>query len=229
MRWEVAAETLEQTWGPDAPHFSVWGQTRVAGKSHFKRYGLMPLVPNDRVLVIDNKGGDPTWRGWGKDIGRLKKAMFRREGHKPRDGHYRLVLPRKTAEARAICAEALERCFTEGEWVIVLDEGRAITDPRAPNLNLRPAVDELFLRGGSRGLMLVHGSQAPRWCTSCAYSECAHSAIGRTRDAQVHQRLQETSGFTRELVPTLAALQRHEFLLISEGGDVLMITKAPPK
>lgn len=224
--WQVVADQLDNDWNPDAPHMSVWGQTRVAGKSHLIRHGLTPLLTGDRVLVIDCKGGDRTWAGWGKPISRLRRAMFRNEGHKPRDGWYHLIAPRGLP-GRDVVREALERVYTEREWVLILDEGGVITRPRPPFLNLQAPVDELLTNGGGRDIMVVHGSQAPRWCTGCAYSECAHSFIGRTKDTEVQKRLREIGGYTRTLDPVLQRLQRRNFLYLGDGGDTLYITQAP--
>lgn len=227
--WSVVEDQLAATWTPEAPHISLWGQTRSAGKSHLTRYGLTPLLTHDRVLVIDTKQGDATWDGWGKDITQLRKAMFRREGHKPRDGWYRLIAPRGVAKGRPAVAEAIERVFLEGEWVIVFDEGRSITDPRAPFLGLRAPVEEVLTMGGGRGIMAVHSTQAPRYCAGSAYTECAHMFCGRTSDTETQKRLREVGGYTRELDPVLMGLRRRQMLYLGDSGDTLYITQAPPK
>lgn len=228
--WQVVAAQLDATWNPDAPHISIWGQTRVAGKSHLIRYGLTPLLTRDRVLVIDTKGGDATWAGWGQPITRLRPSMFRRENpDKPRSGWYHLIVPRGVAQGRPVAAEAMERVFTEGDWVIVFDEGRSITDPRPPFLGLKAPVEEILTMGGGRGIMAVHGTQAPRYCAGSAYSECAHSMTGRTTDTEVQKRLREIAGYRRELDPVIAALKRRQVLYLGDGGDSLYVSQAPPK
>ena len=229
--WRRVAEYVNETWRPDsAPHHAIIAQTR-AGKSSLIRRGILPLVPHDRVLVLDSKGGkDQTWAGFGKTVKRFpsRLQLSTRDPDTPRSQWFRLVIPWNRDEAREVVNDALETVARQGDWVVVVDETRHITDPSAPGLGLRGPFENLLLRGGSHGVMVVMGTQAPRWVPSSFYDQAAFAWIGRVRDEQAHKRLLEIGGMSRDLLPTVRNVPRYSWLLNADGGDFLALTK-PPK
>lgn len=236
--WKATRAYVSQQWQPDSnPHHCVIAQTR-SGKSTMIRRGILPMVPRDRVLILDSKGGrDQTWAGCGKSV-RAFPSKLRRQLVDDRAGAfwYRLVIPSNTAEARKVVGDALNRVEAEGEWVVVFDEARHITDPpanaiRGVGLGLRGHYEALMMRGGALGVMCISGTQSPRWVPSSFYSQASFAWIGHLRDEAAHKRCLEIGGMTKSLLPVIATVPRYEFLLNADGGDYLRMVKppAPPK
>lgn len=229
--WSTVAAYLNETWLPDsAPHHAVIAQTR-AGKTSLIRHGLLPLLPHDRVLVVDGKGGtDPAWDGWGRPVKELPGALTlrRHDNGEPRTHWYRLVPPLERAKAREVVGDALTTILRQGRWVVVVDETRFVADAQEPNLGLRAPYEALLLRGGSAGVMVVSGTQAPRWVPSSFYDQASTAWFGRLRDEVAHKRLLEVGGMHRSLLGQVAAIPRYSWVLNADGGDYVVRTK-PPK
>lgn len=122
---------------------------------------------------------------------------------------------------------ALAQVYSQGNWTIFVDETRNLTDSRVPSLNLRNYVEQIWLRGRSRGVELVSMTQAPRWVPSSFYDQPSFVWIGRINDERAHQRLREIGGLKRQHLPIIQNLQRREFLVIGDGGDYTAITRVP--
>ncbi len=173
------------------------------------------------MCVIDVKGDDPTWAGFGKPV----KAIPRFHWNNKEPEHYRLIVPEAVDEGKMVVTTALDRMYREGNWVIVVDELRALTDPRPPNLGLQPLLDRVWLRGRSRELTLVAGTQAPRWVPSSFYDQPTHVFISRIRDTDVQKRAREIGGFDRSMDHVLNALPKQDWLYVGDSGDVVMHSK----
>jgi hypothetical protein len=235
--WADVATYVNETWLPDsAPHHAIIAQTR-AGKSSLIRHGLLPLVPHDRVLMLDSKGGtDPAWHGWGREVHGMPSALTLRahDNGEPRTHWYRLILdtnPKGRGRARDAAGDALQTVLSSGRWIVVIDETRHVTDPREPGLGLRSHFESLLLRGGSSGVMVLMGTQAPRWVPSSVYDQASFAWIGRVRDEVAHKRLLEIGGMSKSLLPVIASTPRYSWTVNADGGDWLARTKppAPPK
>lgn len=226
LHWYVIRDRINEYWAArDAPHMSVMAQTR-AGKSYLVTRGLMPLVQNDRVLFIDVKGNDPTTRNFGRPVSEIPSSTRRSlrhliRGPEPGEHHYRLVTwhgPENTGRARDQVRTALDRVLSEGDWVVVFDELRAITDPQAPGLHLKPYYEEIILRGGSRGIASVSLSQEPRWCPGAFYTQSNFYFFSRLEDGATHKRLAEV-GSAKELIPHIQQIPRKHFLYMDNMDD----------
>lgn len=229
--WSAVAADVNRMWLPDSqPHHAIIAQTR-AGKTSLIRHGLLPLVPHDRVLVLDSKGGrDAAWAGLGRVVHELPNRLQLRahDNGEPRTHWYRLVLPDETPAARRVAGEALRAVLKAGEWIVVVDETRHITDAREPGLGLRAEFESLLLRGGSAGVMVVMGTQAPRYNPSTFYDQASFAWIGRVRDEVAQKRLMEIGGMSRAVLPVVANVPRYSWIVNADGGDYLYRTK-PPK
>jgi hypothetical protein len=199
-------------------------QTR-AGKSYLVRHGLLPLCRNDRVLFIDVKGNDPTLAGLGNPVAKIPSKLGGLKGllrkPEPEEHWYRLRVhkgPRNREAARAQVTEAFERVLREGDWVVILDELRAITDPQYPGLHLKPYYEEFILRGGSNGISTVSCSQEPRWCPGAFYTQQNFTFLSRLEDLASQKRLSEI-GSTRQLVPHVTKIARHNWLYMDNMDD----------
>jgi hypothetical protein len=224
--WDQIHRRVGDLWIPgDAPHHSIISQTR-GGKSYLIGNGILQHKQAERVLIIDVKGDDPTFAEIGRPVRKVPKRGYRSfndwlsEG-KPREHWYRLIVNEDWDDARKQVAKALSDCYKEHDWTIVLDETRALTDARPPGLNLSSFVEQLWLRGGSKGINVVAATQGPRWVPKSFYEQAQFHWIGRIEDEDSQKRLREIGGMERYHLQTIKDLQRHHFVYtdsLSEDG-----------
>lgn len=219
--WDEVKARVDRLWVPkQAPHHSIMGQ-QGSGKSFLITRGLLPMCARNNVLTIDNKGGDETLLGHcGKVVrtlpGRTRKLSSER---KPKENWYHLIVDDNRAQAREQVANALDLAYREGDWTIVIDETRAISDPRSPGLGLQPLLDRLWLRGRSRGINVIAGTQAPRWVPSSFYDQCNFVWCSRIRDENAQKRVMEIGSMTKEHLPYVAAVRKRQWLYMDDEED----------
>lgn len=216
LPWLSVSNRMSEKWvARDAPHMSIMGQTR-SGKTYLIANGILPLCERDRVLIIDNKGDDPSWAGVGQKVTKLNRVTrdLWVDKRKPRSQWYRLIVHDDWEAARGQVLSALNVVYKEGDWVVVLDETRALTDPRVPGLNLKPQIEQLWLRGGSRGIAVVAGTQAPRWVPSSFYDQPSFVWIGRVEDEVAQKRMLEIGGLTKDMFDGIRKIERHSWLYL---------------
>lgn len=219
--WPEVVRRIDRLWVPQqAPHHSIMGQTR-SGKSYLITRGLLPLVGRENVLTIDCKGGDETLLGYcGKPVKAIPTRLRKLSNEsRPKENWYHLIVADHRAQARDQVAEALERVYKEGDWVVVVDETRAVADPRSPGLGLQPLLDRMWLRGGGRGITVVAGTQAPRWVPSSFYDQCAFVWCSRIRDQHAHQRVMEIGSMTKDHIPVIARIRKRQWLYMDDEED----------
>ena len=226
--WNEVKFDIYGRWSPtNSPHHSIISLTG-GGKSYLATRGLLPMRGWRRTLIIDNKGDDDTLR----DVGRRVREIPRhdpwfRKRKEPDSLWYRLMVHEDWTKGREQVKNALAQVYSQGNWTIFVDETRNLTDSRVPSLNLRNYVEQIWLRGRSRGVELVSMTQAPRWVPSSFYDQPSFVWIGRINDERAHQRLREIGGLKRQHLPIIQNLQRREFLVIGDGGDYTAITRVP--
>jgi hypothetical protein len=226
--WDEVRFDIYRRWKPkDNPHHSIISLSG-GGKSYLATRGLLPMRGWRRNLIIDVKGDDETL----EDVGRKVRAVPRsdpwmRDRRKADSLWYRLVVYDDWTKAREQVKDALAHCYRQGNWTIFVDETRNLTDPRVPSLNLRSYVEQIWLRGRSRGVEMVAMTQAPRWVPSSFYDQPSFVWIGRLNDERAHLRLREIGGLKKAHLPIIQRLQKREFLVVCEGGDYQVITKVP--
>ena len=226
--WQEVKFDIYERWRPkDSPHHSIISLSG-GGKSYLATRGLLPMRGWRRNLIVDVKGDDETLKEVGKPVRELprKDPTFRKR-RDPDNLWYRLVVSDDWAKAREQVRKALDQVYRQGNWTVYLDETRNLTDPRVPSLNLRNYVEQIWLRGRSRGVELVSMTQAPRWVPSSFYDQPSFVWIGRINDERAHQRLREIGGLRRSHLPVIASLEKREFLVVGDGGDYTAITKVP--
>lgn len=223
--WQQVIGRVDRLWVPnDAPHHSVVGQTR-SGKSYMITRGLLPLVARDNVLTIDCKGGDKTLLGaCGKPVkrlpGRTRKLSSER---RPKENWYHLLVADNRMEAIEQVHAALEQVYREGDWTVVVDETRALTDPstnrQSPGLGMGPQLDRIWLRGGGRGISLIAGTQAPRFVPSSFYDQPSFVWVSRIRDRRAHERVMEIGSMTRDHIPVIGRIRKREWLYMDDEEE----------
>lgn len=220
--WNEVMQRVNRLWQPEmAPHHSILGQNG-SGKSYMIVNGLLPLCHYDRVCIFDSKGDDPVLATAGaRPVRKLpnKWARVATDRNKPNDSWYRMVLFDDRERAHDQAAEALEQIYSEGNWIVVLDETRAISDPRSPGLGLQPLLDRMWLRGRSRHISVVAGTQAPRWVPSSFYDQCQFVWCSRIRDEKAHIRMREIGSMSKDLIPQIAATRKRRWIYMDDEED----------
>lgn len=224
--FEEVKKRLEKYWlAGKAPHHSIIAQTR-GGKSFLIGNGILPLIEDERVLIIDVKGDDPTFAEIGKPVRKVPSRGSRSfndwlsEG-KPREHWYRLIVSEDWTDARQQVGKALADVYKEHNWTVVLDETRALTDPRVPSLNLGPLVEQMWLRGGSKGICVVAATQGPRWVPKSFYEQAQFHWVGAVEDEDAQKRLREIGGFEKHHLQTIGHLEQYHYVYtdrMSEDG-----------
>lgn len=219
--WNHVIRRVDQFWKPEfAPHHSLMGQNG-AGKSHLIVHGILPLCLFDNVVIFDSKGDDPVLGASGARPVRHLPSKVRRtlDNDRAKDGWFRIVVYDEVARAQDQVGTALERVYGEGSWIVVLDETRAISDPRSPGLGLQPLLDRMWLRGRSRRICVVAATQAPRWVPSSFYDQCQFVWSSRIRDDRAHQRIMEIGSMTRAHIPHIANIRKRRWLYMDDEED----------
>lgn len=216
--WKAVLRRVDEKWKPQfAPHHSIIGQNG-AGKTHLIVHGIMPLCLRDNLIIFDSKGDDPVLSQTGAKPVRHIPSKYRRvlDDDRDKNGWFRLVIYDDVERARDQVGQALDRVYSEGSWIVVLDETRAISDPRSPGLGLQPLLDRLWLRGRSRNISVVAATQAPRWVPTSFYDQCQFVWCSRVRDERAHQRIQEIGSMTRAHIPHIAQIRKRRWLYMDD-------------
>lgn len=232
--WDQIYKRVEGLWLPDkTPHHSIIAQTG-GGKSYLIANGILPMIEDEHVLILDVKGDDPTLSEIGKPVRKIPKRGWRTfndwlsEG-KPREHWYRLLVSENWTDARLQVREALSTIYREGNWTVVIDETRALTDFREPSLNLSPQIEALWLRGRSRKVCVVAATQGPRWVPRAFYEQAQFHWIGAVEDEDSQKRLREIGGFERNHLATIKHLEQFNYVytdrLSKDGVRFRGITK----
>lgn len=217
--WDEVIRRVDKLWQPEhAPHHSIFGQNG-SGKTHLIVHGLLPLCQHDNVVILDSKGGDdPVLAQAGaRKVRRLPTRLRRTlDNDNPKDGWFQLVISDEIPKAQDQVGQALDQVYDEGNWIVVLDETRAVSDPRSPGLGLQPQLDRLWLRGRSRHISVIAATQAPRWVPTSFYDQCQFAWCSRIRDERAHQRVMEIGSMTRAHIPHIAAVRKHRWLYMDD-------------
>lgn len=219
--WDEVQRRVDQYWKPDlAPHHSLLGQNG-AGKSYLIVNGILPLCLYDNVCIFDNKGDDPVLMGSGARAVRNLPSKTRRafDNNEPKDHWYRLAVWDEHNKAQEQVGRALDQIYSEGNWIVVLDETRALSDPRSPGLGLQPLLDRMWLRGRSRRICVVASTQAPRWVPTSFYDQCQFVWSSRIRDERAHQRIMEIGSMTRAHIPHIARVRKRRWIYMDDEDE----------
>jgi hypothetical protein len=221
---DIVAGRIHERWNPrTAAHHVIFAVNR-AGKTHLITRLLMPLCRASRVLIIDVKGDDDVWEGYGRPVAELP-AAFGRQGDGPMRGWWRLVAPIGDPDSKRRVWRALDQIRDEGNCVVVIDECRAVTD-NDEGFAARARVEGLLMRGGSRNVSVIIAAQDPGWVPVAMKTQGAFRYGGHIPNLAVQKRVAEMFGLSRAHVPLLLGVRKRQFLYVDseEGEPMLALT-----
>jgi len=243
--WEDFYAWLCDNWQA-GDHVSLIAPTG-AGKTHVIRYGLLPCWQRYPVLILQFKPKDSALRGLGREIkhfpNRLDRLPYETRGlnspkWKTDPEWFRLRLPGyrfstraeppSYRQARRLAGEAVDRSYWQGEWVLVIDEVRAISEARQPSLGLEAVLENAWQRGRSQPLTIVAATQQPANAPRSFFDQPWMIGIMKMLDAGRFERLAEIGGNTAAIKATLPTLRQDEILFIHRPSGELIITEVPP-
>lgn len=223
--FDRVAARLDHFWDP-----SVRNVTQVlvgptgSGKSHLIRYGLLPVRPNERVVILDSKGGngDHIWHGW-QATSELQRGFGKdREGSGPNGLHFRFVVEPSSAKQQV--RAFLRQILTEGHCVVIIDEARSVSD--GEQIGARSDLERLILEGRSAGVSVILGSQDIAYLPPAVRSQPATLWLGRQRNLKMARVLADLSGYGRELIEAIATIPPRSWLYTDshESDPILALT-----
>lgn len=128
---------------------------------------------------------------------------------------------------RGFYQEALDYCFAQTAWAVVIDEGRFICQ----FLGLKDEVALLYLQGRSQHNSVVLGTQRPAWVAVEAFDAATHLFFFKDNDLKNIQRIAELAGLDKKAVqkavPQLESTEDEggQFLYYNTRTDQMMISK----
>lgn len=260
MSWRGHQEWLRHNWH-SGQHVSVivptgGGKSYLVVKGLM----TMPMMRAARVMLIDDKGNDESTRDFGQAItqyplpphptespARWWRRQKREHGpdaeRQKQPEHYRLIVPdwqwnpsARTDEegfsrARQVVGTALDQTYREGDWVVILDEARALTDVKAPGLNLRGLIIRDWVKGRYKGVTVVALTQSPVEVPGQMYDQATHLYLGHNQDFRRLSRLKEIGGNAKVIEQVVSQLEpgdgqggtRPEFLFLGNKGRTMQI------
>lgn len=223
--WRDVRSYVDKSWDAENnPHHSIIGLTG-SGKSFLIRHGLLDMSKGDRVLIVDTKNypkgeeisriGNPVKefpkRAWYVGMSRTKKE--------PMANWFRLTVSDNITTARAQVGEALHSAYTEGDWIIVIDElWDIVSTNKGVGLGLAPLYQKIMRKGRSRHVPMIAGTQNPAWMPGEFYDQASYAWIGSIRDERRQKRLLEIGGMSKTDLPIIAGLEPRQWLLTAEQG-----------
>jgi hypothetical protein len=219
------------------PHVLVLGDSG-SGKDHLVRHLILGrAVPLARAIVLDvtryqqTPGvlGDPTWAGWGVDVG---------EGGGRRDlpahlngGRYRVLVPPGDA-ARGVVADALGLVDAVGEVVLVISDAGRVTEPaNRGGLGLGGPLARLLHEGRKRSITVIACSTSTAWIESGVKDQARTKLLGVTGGAEQRREFAKLAGLEGGYAvhrEALARLAPRQFLYAdwADGAPALGVTSA---
>ena len=163
------------------PHIVALGQTR-SGKDHMVRYGILPVVPLARAVLLKTKPGtDRTWEGWGNlAMAAELQPGFGRAYSGDRTPRYRISLvPGRTTQDDA--RRLLEQLAAEGEMIVIVGDAARLTDPPGRGgFGLEGLFTHMMNEGAGNGLTVIACANSSAWAAAGIKDQSAAVLIGRS-------------------------------------------------
>lgn len=218
------------------PHVLVLGDSR-SGKDYLVRHLILgQAVGLARAVVLDvsppsvpGVPGDPTWAGWGIDVGAGCEA-----GELPVHlgaRRYRAIVPGGEA-ARPFAERVLEQVGAVREVVLVISDAGRITEPaNRGGLGLGGLVSRLMSEGAKGALTVIACSTSAAWAEAGVKDQARTKFLGVTSTAEQRKRFAELAGLDGAHAygrAALAELAPRQFIYVdwADGAPVLAITSA---
>lgn len=218
-------------------HVALIGPTG-RGKSTLAGY----ILDKRRLVVaLDLKGDDPTLKKWGYETTRqwpMDGEAERLKGRietRPNGEKVRIVDPLRVRlspvmqtldesnAARKVFRDCLDDVFVRGGWTVYMDE---LYIASGRDFDLGMYIERLMVHARSRGATMVNATQAPRWIPKLTYDQATHLFIWPVRDRDGLQRVEEITGFGKDLRPVMSGLGKHDVLYV-RPPDAAIVTRAP--
>lgn len=225
VAWEDLEPDFIANWD-QGQHLAIFGPNGV-GKSTvaFRLINLRVDARNAYACILANKKRDPALTklittGWQR-IQNWPPSYEDRTTHRilfwpPYPG---LSDPKKYVNRYM---KALDGMMAEGNWVLGINEARYWTE----QMGLRSQLDELWTGSRSNGMTVVAEAQGPTWISSAMKTELQWGIFFRPQHREQAKDIADIMG-DRDIVPDLAALRPHEFILMRLRTDEAYITKLP--
>jgi hypothetical protein len=215
--WTHFKPVFEKIW-KQGEHVSLIGPTGC-GKSTLS----LAIIPRRNfVAILGTKPKDKT-------LDRLKRQGFvRLQDWSPKSTHNKVLLwptIRSSADLekqRDIFKHGLDQMFATGNWCVVVDEARYLTE----KLKLKTELEVLWMQGRSVGITVVAGAQRPAFVPTEIYDQASHLFFWRDNDELNLKRIGGIGYTDRKLIAsTVASLPRHEALYLNTRSGIMLRTK----
>lgn len=226
--FEQVATRVDRLWHPDrAPHHVMFAQTR-AGKTHLIAHGLLPLMAEQRVLILDAKGDDPLW---GRMPAGRRPAVVTRlapafgqddDGGGPLNMHYRFDVQGAGGDPKRVARRVLDQVDEEGHCTLIVDEAHTV----GHTWGLGDKIEKMMRTVGSRNCCMILATQTIGWAGVALKDQGSFYWIGHTEDQARQKRLLDIVGQPPAFLPVLQSVERGHWLYTDTltGTRVLAIT-----
>jgi hypothetical protein len=225
VEFELIQGRIDRLCDPYArnPQIAVFGSTG-SGKSHIIRYGLLPIRPLARTLVIDVKGlHSRTWDEYGTPVTELPAGFFG-NGTGPTRAQYRLIVEQDRESAQIQLRQVFAQIRSEGHCRVILDESRRVTERE--QLSLGSAVEDLISTGRESGITLILGAQSVAYAVPSLKDQPAAMLIGagQGKVPRYASELAQMAGYGKEIISVFQQIRQRQFLYIDtwESGIIGM-------
>lgn len=223
--WRSVRHYVNHAWDPEnCPHHILVGLTG-SGKTYLGLNGILGgMCTNDRVLILDTKGDDPTLLPFGKPVEKLPRDPWYTSYQKrdtPRRWWYRLVVSEDRVKGYAQLVSTLDRVYSDGDWIIYVDEAFDISSRESPywGRGLFELVQKIQRKGRSRRISMISATQEPVGVARIFFSQASFAWMGRIRDEERQKRMLQIGGMTKQDLPILGSLRRRQWLLAADNGE----------
>lgn len=214
--FDLITQRIKHYWDPfsNNPHQAWYGTSR-SGKSYAIRQGILPIVKNDRIVVLDVKpGGERTWIEFGNTVESLNPGFGKGNDGTP---HYHMLL-RNANQAKNF----LDMIANEGSCIVILDDSRKITQTGA-GWNLGGEVDELLTIGAAIGISVIICANSTVWAVSGLRDQGGINWIGQMPNEDERKKVISQFGLPGGIIPILGNMPRRHFLYSDRyDGELVM-------
>jgi DNA helicase HerA-like ATPase len=227
--WSRVSTVVHKIWDTEnLAHHSIIGLTG-SGKSYLAVKGILEMRRMDKVLIIDTKGDDES-TSYGKVVNQLPRASWyqslqHRDEERPYSKWLRIIAPDDRQSAHDKIGAALDQAYDEGDWTVFIDECAEVCDPQGrEGLGLNAMMSKLWRKGRYRGVSVVAATQAPVGLPRLFFDQASFAWIGRIRDEERQRRLLEIGGMSRKDLSIISTLERRQWLLAADNGELFART-----